>query len=415
IRYPIEPDGYVHTWDGMIGWPFPANPPYDTRHFDSNARFILACWRYYLWTGDRTFLQSQAERLRRSMRYQLEVLHGTDGLIVTASKDVTGRHGGLGDNYWDILPFGHLDAYVNAVFYASLEAMAGIQKSLGEPSLVDYTALRKKVHEQYDATFWDEGAGRFIGCVDVDGKRHDYGFTFVNLEALYYGLGDREKARRIYHWMESEPTSTGKADTYSQWIFAPRANTIHNPQWDEKGSKERGAVRPWWAAGWRGTPYGDQCQDGGAILYTSYFDLMVRLRYFGVENAWKRFKEIMDRYGLPDRLCGGSPLFRGEIPQQDSPGSVGLDLPFPESGLVPCFFLYGILGVQPETDGLHINPQLPHALSTAGVHSVDWNGKRIAIDVRGGKVRVVETTAGGPGRVMALKMDRGGGGILELH
>ena len=72
--YPITDEGYVHTYGDIVGWPLVPNR--DTRHFDTNARFILACWRHYHWTGDRDFLQSQIARLRKAMDYQLEVLKG---------------------------------------------------------------------------------------------------------------------------------------------------------------------------------------------------------------------------------------------------------------------------------------------------------------------------------------------------
>jgi hypothetical protein len=238
--------------------------------------------------------------------------------------------------------------------------------------------------------------------------RHDYGFTFVNLEALYYGLGDAQKARRIYRWMETEPTSTGRPDSYSKWIFAPRANTIHNPMWGENAPPEErnSQVPPWWHFGWHGTPYGDQCQDGGAILYTSYFDLMVRLRYFGIENAWKRFGEIVSRYRMPDRLCGGPPLFRGEIPQQENPGQVGVDLPFPESGLVPCFLLYGVLGVEATAEGLRIHPRLPAALPAFGVDGLHYRGNRLRITATLREV-VIEGTW--QGRRLRKRLPPGGG------
>jgi len=406
--YPITREGYVHTWGAMEGWPFPPSPPYDTRHFDTNARFILACWRFYLWTGDTEFLKSQADCLRRAMAYQLETLKGHEGLIITASKDVNGRHQGVGNNYWDILPFGHLDAYANAVYYASLEAMQGLDAVLHRQPLTDYRTLRQKVHRRYDEVFWDDKAGRYIGCVDIDGVRHDYGFTFVNLEALYYGLGDAQKARRIYRWMETEPTSTGRPDSYSKWIFAPRANTIHNPMWGENAPPEErnSQVPPWWHFGWHGTPYGDQCQDGGAILYTSYFDLMVRLRYFGIENAWKRFGEIVSRYRMPDRLCGGPPLFRGEIPQQENPGQVGVDLPFPESGLVPCFLLYGVLGVEATAEGLRIHPRLPAALPAFGVDGLHYRGNRLRITAT---LREVIIEGNWQGRRLRTRLPPGGG------
>jgi len=239
----------------------------------------------------------------------------------------------------------------------------------------------------YNDTFWDRDKGRYIGCVDVDGARHDYGFTFVNLEAMAYGLADAEQAGRIYHWMETEPTSTGEADTYSAWIFAPRANTIHNPRWSpEKGSLEDVPQPPWWHFGWRGTPYGDQCQDGGAILYTSYYDLMARCRFLGPDNAWKRWEEILGRWRMPDHLCGGTPLFRGEHPQQIDAGSVGLDIPFPESGLVPCWLLYGALGVQPTSRGLEIAPRLPAALPWVEVHNVAYRGLPLTLRSDGREV-----------------------------
>jgi hypothetical protein len=343
--YPITTEGYVHTWRQDVGWPLRPKPTTDTRHADTNARFILACWRYWRWSGDDAFLRRQADRIRHAMRYQLRELHGSEGLIVTQSKDIQGRHQDQGNNYWDILPFGHLDAYANAVFYGSLEAMdemetalAGSRESYIPP---DYGALRRKAHVRFDTVFWDDAKGRYIGCVDVDGNRHDYGFTFVNIEALYYGLGDAEKAKRIYRWMETEPTSSGKADTYTRFVFAPRATTLHNPMWkpDAPPAELRDPAKPWWVSWWKGTPYEEQCQDGGAILYVSYFDLMVRLRYFGPDNAWKRWQEIIGRYRLPDRLSGGAPLYTGEKPQQEDAGQVGVDYPFPESGMVPasCF------------------------------------------------------------------------------
>ena len=403
LDYPITSEGYVHTSGDIIGWPLVPNR--DTRHFDTNARFILGCWRHYLWTGDKDFLRRQADRLRLAMNYQLEQLQGKDGLIITPDFK-TGRHKDLSNNYWDILPFGHLDAYANAVFYASLAAMADIEDALsGHSSLIThhesgyYRALMKKAHARYDEVFWDQKNGRYIGCVDIDGVKQDYGFTFVNLEALHYGLGDSEKARRIYHWMETEPTSSGKADTYSKFIFAPRATTIHNPMWGDKASSPPDpqnltpktqnppppSPSPWWTYWWPGTPYGDQCQDGGVIFYVSFFDLMSRARHLGADNAWKRFMEIMDRYRMPDRLCGGSPLFRGEVSQQENAGAVGTDYPFSESGLVPLYFLYGVMGIEATPAGLHIKPNLPKALTYAEVKYLNWHGTEL-------KVRVTRTT-----------------------
>ena len=75
INYPITDEGYVHTWGEEMGWPL-VRDGRDTRHFDTNARYIIGCWRNYLFTGDKDFLRSQQLRLRKAMNYQLETLRG---------------------------------------------------------------------------------------------------------------------------------------------------------------------------------------------------------------------------------------------------------------------------------------------------------------------------------------------------
>ena len=394
-RYPITDEGYVHSWGGEVGWPL-VRDGRDTRHFDTNSRYILGCWRHWLFTGDGKFLDSQRDRLRTAMRYQLEALRGKEGLIVTPGFK-TGRHADLGNNYWDILPFGHLDAYANVAFYGSIEAMRQMDEALDVESLTDYEKLRDLTRRRFDEVFWNDEAGRYIGCVDSDGVRHDYGFTFINLEALHYGLGDDAKARRIHRWLEAGTTSSGKADTYTKWMFAPRATTIHNPTWGPGAARSAGEnpVEPWWTFWWPGTPFGEQCQDGGAIFYVSFFDLMSRTRTFGPENAWTRFQEILARYRMPDRLCGGSPLYLGEIPQQEDAGAVGTDYPFPESGLVPLYVLYGVIGLEPTPGALLVTPRLPQALEFAEVTGVDWRGARLRIRVTKTTVQIDGTLADG--------------------
>ncbi len=406
---PITPDGYVHTWGATIGWPFPDGAKYDTRHFDSNARFILGVYRWVTWRRDKAFLCRQLERVRKAMAYQLFQLQGEGGLIISNSKDNTGRPGSLGGNYWDILPFGHKDAYCNIAFYASLRAMAELEylaqswctpeerntSPLGRSPRA-YMELARLAKMRFNETFWDESTGRYIGCVDIDGVRRDYGFTFVNLEAMAYGLADTEQAKRIYHWMENEPTSTGKPDTYTAFLFAPRATTFHNPIRNDPADIQRAGRPSWWHMDWNGTPFGDQCQDGGAILYTSYYDILARATLLGADNAWRRYRAILDRYQMPDRLCGGPPLSRGEIPQQENPGQVGVDLPFPESGLVPASVLYAFMGVMPDALGLSITPRLPGAIEWMQCGPVCIGPARLTIRVDSQRVTITGNSGDRP-------------------
>lgn len=402
LSYKMDPDGYVWTWGNQRCWPFPPADKYDARHFTTNSNYILACWRYYCWTGDIDFLRQNMHRIRKAMEWQLEYCKGKEGLFIDNSPDHDGTTKGVHSNYWDDIPFGYKSAYENIYFYASLEAMAQIEEVVRREGLIIegdapahppgyYRELAKEVKKNYNETFWNEEAGRYIGCVDITGAKHDYGFTYVNTEALTYGLGDEEKAKRIYHWMETDPV-----DTY-KYRFAPRANTIDCSNW-------------WYLEGKAeipSQPFDTHLENGGAILYTSFFDLMARAKYLGADNAFKRLLEILDRYQKPDKLCGGSPLFYGE----NNGWQVGTDIPFPESGLVPCFFLYGIMGIDADINGLRIQPNLPSQLSFAEVKNLIYRG--LPLDIRVTPT-TVEITCRKPGYEFQVKGRISKGGVYYL-
>ena len=416
---PISPVGHVSSWNWVDGWPFPDNDSdmnnvniYDTRHPTTNLNFITAIWRLWQWTGNDAWLALHKTMIYRVANFFLNLLvkpgdinnparvtstpgalplpPQSEGLLLCDFKGHTGDSGGIGSNYWDIQPFGWLDAYVNALAYGALFSLADFEQHWKNATgAAMYLQKALQLRQSYTALFWDPVFGRFIGCVDAWGGRHDYGFTFINQQAAYYGLEwgmpliNDTQAWRIYDWMQNEPTGSGLKDTFSRWIFAARANTDIN----SRNVLNRTVDRDWWVAqgqtGAEGYAAGQpwpwcggngQLQNGGCSFYTSYHDLMARAYFFGSDDAEARIRQILDRWSLPDHLCGGSPLYLDEVSQQESSGSVGTDYPFPESGMVPTFLVYGMMGMTPRwmnasagfPDGhvLVLNPQLPSR----------WNG-----------------------------------------
>jgi hypothetical protein len=274
-----------------------------------------------------------------------------------------------------------------------------------------------KLRKSYNEIFWDDIFGRFIGCVDAWGERHDYGFTFINQQAAFYGLEwgkplvNTSQLYRMYDWMEKEPTSSGLKDTFSQWIYAARANTDIN----SRHAANMTAAKDWWVAkgefgnegyekarpwDWCGVTNG-QLQNGGCSVYTSYHDLMARNHFINADNAERRFREILDRWSLPDHICGGKPLFLGEYPQQENPGSVGTDYPFPETGMVPTYILYGLMGMNPrrmsnDTENglaagnvLLLDPKLPGEWNGYKVININFGGSRFNITVNTTHVTII--------------------------
>jgi hypothetical protein len=512
-----DDDGYVWAWPDSQGWPFPDPKLYDARHFTSNAMYILGAWRYYSWSGDSAFLTTMLPRLRKAMSFYLDSLGGSSGIVTIASPDHSGRDGAVSSNYWDITSFGHLDAFLNAYFYGALEAMAQLEEHVrNNEQAKQLRALRPTVLKRYNQIFWNDEAGRYVQTVDSDGVSHDYGSTYVNLEAASFGLPSAAQADRIFDWLDhghtelqntvvlleggglapklqpghtmgmsftanaaivsvgarfatygergaaftmalyqgtpgsagsvkiaeqqytdwgdggvahievpkqapgvyylevSNVTGTlawwssmnvaagalaysdgipapdarsrfvvalgsyfeGPADIYSKWVYAPRSTTRRNNYWF---FLENVTI-----------PWGNQVQDGGAILYTSGFDIMARALYRGADDAWSRMTAILDRWKDPDHLCGGTPLFRGEttVDSGTKNTSVGTDIPFPESGLAPASFLYAFVGVEAEPDALVITPKLPSTLSHVGMRNIYWHGKKLDLLVTRNRINV---------------------------
>ena len=370
----------------------------DTRHPITNANFIRGSAEYFAWTRDVEFLQKNMNRMRKALRFALSefqirermLVHvpwvghdGRSGLIVGPDGNPRPRLGlGVGNNYYDLVPFGGDDALATIYYFDALNHMADIEREIAahpdwsiptdEPpfSVDELTSLADAVKEHAGQFFWNATTERFIGWQDVEGVRYDYGFVFVNNEAVAYGFATPEQARQIYEWLDGKrivdgDTSQG-SDIY-HWRFAPRVTTRRNTQ---------DYVWPWSAP--QSIPWGDQIQDGGAVLGFSYYDLMARLQTKGPDDAWNRFQEILTWFREVQNEGGYRAYYakpgRGVLQGGGPPGGLGMDQEFMESVLVPQVMLYGFLGCRARADGLYLTPQLPTdwpELTVTNIHFAD--------------------------------------------
>ncbi len=325
------------------------------------------------------------QRARRMMDYQMEYLNvRKEGVPKydghAGDKDHLGLAGrSVGSNYYDILPFGYYDAYGATWLYHSLDAMVELEKAYGDPEKsAYYRTFMQKSRSRFNELYWSDkglkdGAARYIGTIDVNGGRHDYGFTVLNTMAVTYGLAPKERALAILNRLDNGKTLDGKGvwhpnDIY-KWQFAPRMTTIDN--------------QDWWAVGQKASefPWGDQIQNGGADLYESFYDLMARLKTKGADDAYKRLMTILRRYSEPDRLTGYSPLFTGGSVQGGQAGGVGImSSEFPETSLLASIVLYGFLGADARPDGLHLAPKIPSAQPSIQAQNIFYHGTYFDIE-----------------------------------
>jgi hypothetical protein len=388
----------------------------DSRHNINNSNFIRGCHDYFQWSADYAFLRDQVGRIRSAMRFMMREFdtrnrrcvyttwpghEGRSGVRYVDGKKEIVLGEGVGSNYWDLLPFGGEDALGTIYYYDAVLDLAELEEQIvAHPEwcvatgadAFDAEDLRRHAQEVKDYAaqrFWNPRTGRF-GTVDLEGNLHDYGFTFLNNEAVYYGFATPEQARGIHAWLTGErivegDTSQGP-DIY-HWRFGPRSTTKRNIDYY------------FWA--WsapESIPFGNQVQDGGGVLGFSYHDLMARLRTAGPDDAAQRLNEICTWFD-ETQAAGGYRAFysdptRGTMQGGNVPGGLGLDKEFFESILVPQVMLYGFLGLKPTADGCEISPHLPSDWPSLQITRIHLHDHVLDLLVQGKTITVTDHSPG---------------------
>jgi hypothetical protein len=376
---------------------------YDSRHNINNSSFISGCCDYFNWTGDVEFLRKNIGRIRAAMNFAMNEFdtrkrklvytpwighEGTSGVVRSADGKKSIIPGnGIGNNYWDLMPFGGEDFLATLYYFEAVNKLAGLEQAIVDhpawnvphgASALEPGDLREhagQIKAFASQRFWNPKTGRFVSAIDTEGQSHDYGFTFVNLEAIYYGLPSQEQADSILSWISGQrtvegDTSTG-ADIY-RWRFAPRSTTRRNLDY-----------YIWSWSNPESIPWGYQVQDGGAVLGFSYHDLMARLQARGADDAASRLREITTWFAEVQKAGGYREYYkdpsRGTLQGANVAGGLGLDKEFVESILVPQVMLYGFMNFHPTADGFSINPRLPKDWPELGITRIHWHDAVLSI------------------------------------
>ena len=100
FRFPINgvngtkremPDGFIWSWMDSERWPDArgSHGSAASYHFDQLPRFAASIYQYYVWTGDRPFLQSILPRAELVMSYLISNMNRSLGIPINAVNDGT--------------------------------------------------------------------------------------------------------------------------------------------------------------------------------------------------------------------------------------------------------------------------------------------------------------------------------------
>jgi len=387
---------------------------YDTRQTINNPLYIFACWNYFRWTGDIDFLKSRINQIRKALLFQQTVLGGLKynhirntmpghdgraGFTLHPDKERTINYGhGIGGNYWDITAFGWDDFSAANQYYASTILMAEIEEAIKDNPqwgispgclVFDPETLRNhaaEVKRTANSKFWNEKDGRFIACIDKNGEKHDYGFTIVNLESIWYGIANQKHTEKIMDWITGKrivETDTSQGEDIYKWRFGPRSTTLRNIEW----------YQFCWTHP-ENFPWGGQVQDGGAVLGFSFYDLWARLHVISADNAWQRLTEILE-WEKDVWAQGGYRNFYKDGKQGTTlqgggtAGGLGVDFEFYESSLIPSIVTYGFLGIDPKANSLKISPNLPDGCPDMSVQNLLYRNVRMDITATNKTISII--------------------------
>src|SRR5205807_1646548 len=130
--------------------------------------------------------------------------------------------------------------------------------------------------------------------------------------------------------------------------------------------------------------YGALVEDGGALLWVNYYDVMARLKWLDADSAWRKFADMLYR------VEGDALLFTESVSHPTNTyGENYLEVgpaDGPENGLNAAAPLNGFMGIQPQVDGLYTTPNLPTSLLFLISSSVSYGSQTYQVRVTRGEV-----------------------------
>ncbi|GGG65058.1 MGH1-like glycoside hydrolase domain-containing protein [Paenibacillus radicis (ex Gao et al. 2016)] len=195
-----ETRDYCTYWE-ITGGDIPAPVDYENDqdfwyNLPANFDAIDACYRQYLWTGDRSYLDNPVFR----KFYDLSVTEyvktwDKDGDGILEYEAAYGRRGLA--SYNEAGEYARIGADLIAIMIAGYEAYAEIVKltGQGEARAAEYSAKASELRKRLEEQWWDESNGCFYIALSQKGD-------FIASEAgegqflpLYYGVIDNAEKR----------------------------------------------------------------------------------------------------------------------------------------------------------------------------------------------------------------------------
>ena len=426
IRFEPKSGTTMKISDGKLNY---IRCSYDTRQPQFAFQWFQAFYDYFCYTQNSARLEELMPKARKAMLFMLHCMQGENGLVnldffcghngigteINGSSVTFNVGEGLASGYWDTLALSEINIETNTYFYTCLKQMAEIEaycekkgiatdrsgatiknRAIGgarvqynytSGSLLSLAAtvkgnISKDINpvKQSDGTYRNEGGlwnpttGRFaLGINEKTGEIIDHGYVLFNEQAIVAGLGTNSQRLSIMQWINGDRIVSGDNSTGSDiyfYEFAPRFNTKDNiTQFNfALASLHFGPDSVWAKNGYGSGQFSRQVQNGGAVLWASYYDLRARAQVLGVDNAYARLEEISAWYAKVKstttgtgteflknyydalEISSGNGYYKRQAADSVGAGAIGIDSEFLENVILVRAIPDAFFGM--ETQGL---------------------------------------------------------------
>lgn len=175
---------------------------YRNLYLDSDPNLVCGAGRIYQVGRDRVWIERIKSGLIQAVRRMLGTI-GKEGLAVC--RDLSGNTDSFrwSSNAMDVVGFGHIDGYVNALTYRALRNAAAMLKAVNEMDLADRSREgAERILAHYTKVLVNPKTGWVAAWKSRDGKLHDHASLFVNSVALAFGLLEKRAAVKALKGLE---------------------------------------------------------------------------------------------------------------------------------------------------------------------------------------------------------------------